>query len=418
MSKIIPFQAIRPSQGLAQQIAALPYDVVSSEEARIIAENNPLSFLHIDKAEIDLEPSISPYDDAVYVKAKENLDRLRKNGHLVQDERPCLYIYSLTMNDRTQNGLVACASVDEYVNGGIKKHELTLEKKEQDRIRHVDTCNAHTGPIFLTYRPMDSIAQIIEQWKSEHSPVFDYMEEDGIGHAGWVIDDPEIQTRLSTAFAEVPALYIADGHHRAASAVKVGLLRRTAEQAPDPDALYNFFLSVLFPSNELKILDYNRVVRDLNGHTKEDFLLALAQDFIVEPLNPGAAINPQAPKQYGMYLDGQWYRLAYRGTAAPASPVDNLDVSVLGNTVLTPILGIGDIRTDTRIHFVGGIRGTGELEKMVDSGEYAVAFALHPTSIDEVMEIADQGLIMPPKSTWFEPKLRSGLFIHSLEANE
>jgi len=416
MSVIRPFKAIRPKAELAEKVAALPYDVMSSDEARKTVIGNPYSFLHIDKAEIDLDENIDLYDDRVYEKAAENLNKMIADGVFIKDVSPMLYIYTLTMNGKSQTGLVCCTSIDEYLNGKIKKHELTREAKEQDRIRHVDACNANTGPIFLTYRNRGIISPIIEEFKNQNSPVYDFSTEDNIIHTVWVIDDNKIISRLVDEFKEVPALYIADGHHRNASAVKVGVKRRREFPDASEDAEFNFYLSVLFPDDQLFIMDYNRVVKDLNGLSREEFFDKVEENFIISECGTeNSPFNPSSPKTFGMYIDGRWFSVTAKESIRKQEDiVMRLDVSVLQNYLLSPILGINDPRNDDRIDFVGGIRGLGELEKRVDSGEMTVAFSLFPTSMEELMEIADSGKIMPPKSTWFEPKLRSGLFIHEL----
>lgn len=412
MAVIRKFKAIRPTSEMAEAVAALPYDVVNSEEAREMTKDKPYSFLHVDKAEIDLPVDTDIYSPQVYAKAKENLDKLVSDGILVQDNKPMLYVYELTMDGRSQTGLVACTSIDEYLNGIIKKHELTREDKEQDRIRHVDICNANTGPIFLAYRTVDEISAIIENVK-KNAPVYDFTAEDGIKHRAWVIDNDETANKLIELFKAVPNLYIADGHHRNASAAKVGLKRRAEHPDYKGDEEFNYYLAVIFPSDQLKIMDYNRVVRDLNGMTSEEFMNKLAEKFDIHEADGRA--KPEKQYDFGMYLDKKWYMLTAKENLRVNDAVAGLDVSILQDNVLIPILGIGDIRTDKRIDFVGGIRGLGELERRVDSGEMKVAFAMYPTSIDQLMTIADENKIMPPKSTWFEPKLRSGLFIHSLD---
>lgn len=414
MSVIKPFKGYRPAPELASRVAALPYDVMTSSEAREMAKDEPCSFLHVDRAEIDLDPSLNPYDDSVYKKAADNLNKMIRDNIYIRDEKDVFYIYSLVMNGRRQTGLVACASIDEYLNGTIKRHELTRADKEEDRIRHVDACDANTGPIFLTYRAKEEISSLISSYTASNAPVYDFTSDDGISHTVWLVDDENTISALKELFLTVPALYIADGHHRNASAVKVALKRRKTAKIEDKNAEYNYYLAVLFPDNELHILDYNRVVRDLNGLSAEEFLNKLSESFIAEEA-PSSPYRPVSPHNFGMYLDKKWYSLTLKkGVVSEEDPIKSLDVSVLQEKVLVPILGIGDIRTDARIDFVGGIRGLGELEKRVDSGEMRLAFSMYPTSIAQMMNIADNDLIMPPKSTWFEPKLRSGLFIHKL----
>lgn len=412
MAVIRQFKAIRPTPEMAEKVAALPYDVVNSEEAAEMVIGNPYSFLHVDKAEIDLPAGTDIYSPEVYEKAKSNLEKMITDGVLVQDEKPMLYVYELTMDGRSQTGLVACTSIDEYMQGIIKKHELTREDKEQDRIRHVDICNANTGPIFLAYRTVDEISEIVDNVK-KNAPVYDFTAEDGIIHRAWIIDDEETINRLVKLFKDVPNLYIADGHHRNASAAKVGLKRRNENPNYTGDEEFNYYLAVIFPSDQLKILDYNRVVKDLNGLSEEEFIKKLSEKF--EIVETEGRAKPNKAYDFGMYMDGKWYMLTAKDEIKSKDAVKGLDVSILQDNVLIPILGIGDIRTDKRIDFVGGIRGLGELEKRVDSGEMKVAFAMYPTSIEQLMTIADENKIMPPKSTWFEPKLRSGLFIHSLD---
>ena len=412
MAVIRQFKAIRPTPEMAEKVAALPYDVVNSEEAAEMVIGNPYSFLHVDKAEIDLPAGTDIYSPEVYEKAKSNLEKMITDGVLVQDENHMLYVYELTIDGRSQTGIVACTSIDEYMQGIIKKHELTREDKEQDRIRHVYICNAYTVLIFLAYRTVDEISEIVDNVK-KNAPVYDFTAEDGIIHRAWIIDDEETINRLVKLFKDVPNLYIADGHHRNASAAKVGLKRRNENPNYTGDEEFNYYLAVIFPSDQLKILDYNRVVKDLNGLSEEEFIKKLSEKFdIVE--TEGRA-KPDKAYDFGMYMDGKWYMLTAKDEIKSKDAVKGLDVSILQDNVLIPILGIGDIRTDKRIDFVGGIRGLGELEKRVDSGEMKVAFAMYPTSIEQLMTIADENKIMPPKSTWFEPKLRSGLFIHSLD---
>lgn len=415
MSIVRAFRAIRPTPALAADVAALPYDVMDSNEARRIVEGNPYSFLHVDKAEIDLDPSVDLYDTVVYEKARDNLNEMIAKGVFIQDDKPCLYIYKQVMNGRSQIGIVGCASIDDYMNNVIKKHELTRADKEQDRINHVDYCDANTGPIFLTYRAKESIDQIVSAQISAKKPVYDFTSDDGIKHTVWVIDDQTVIDRLCNEFERVDNLYIADGHHRSASAVRVGMKRREAHPDYTGDEEFNCFLSVIFPDEHLYIMDYNRIVKDLNGHTKEEFLNLVGEKFTITPYNDHEPLKPQNKHTFGMYLDGEWMLLSAReGTYDLSDPVARLDVSILQNNLLHPVLGIGDPRTDKRIDFVGGIRGLDALAQRVDNGSMAVAFSMYPTTMEDLMDIADAGAIMPPKSTWFEPKLRSGLFIHKL----
>lgn len=412
MAVLKPFKAVRPKDEYASQVGALPYDVMNSEEAREMVKDKPYSFLHVDKAEVDLPQGIDIYSAEVYEKAKENLDALSEIGICKQDEKPMLYIYRQIMNGREQTGIVGCTAVDDYINNVIKKHEFTRADKEADRIRHVDTLDANTGPIFLTHRENKTVSDITENWKNTHTPCYDFVSDDGVSQTVWVIDDTEVIDTLVKEFAEIPYLYIADGHHRCASAVRVGQ-RRRGEGEYDKNAEFNFFLSVIFPCDQLKIMDYNRVIADLNGNTSEEFIAKMSEKFVVEE----AETSPYAPQErhtFGMYLDNKWYKV----TAKPEfinenDPVLCLDVSILQNNLITPILNITDPRTDKRIDFVGGIRGLGELERRCKEG-MKLAFAMYPTSLNELMDIADAGQVMPPKSTWFEPKLLSGLFIHKL----
>ena len=414
MAIVRPFRAVRPAADKAQDVAALPYDVMNSEEARQMVIGKPYSFLHIDKAEIDLPLYIDVHSPQVYEKARDTLQQMIADGIFIQDDTPCFYLYRLTMNGRSQTGLVTTTSIDEYLDGTIKKHEFTRADKELDRINHVDYCDANTGPIFLAYRQQMNIQQLTDNWKAAHAPVYDFIAEDGVGHTIWQIADTQVIAQLIEAFKAVPALYIADGHHRTASAVKVGLKRREANPNYDGTEAFNYFLSVVFPDAELAILDYNRVVKDLNGLDKDAFLNAIAA-FHPTPVVDKDAAKPQATHQFGMYLDGQWYTLQYDASVLPDDSIAQLDVSILQKQLLEPILAIGDPRTDSRIDFVGGIRGLGELERRVDNGEMQLAFAMYPTSVAELMQIADENKVMPPKSTWFEPKLRSGLFVHPLK---
>lgn len=420
-----PFAAVRPTASVADQVAALPYDVYDRVEAAAAVDGEPLSFLNIDRPETQFSADVDMYAPEVYAKARELFDARRADGTFVTEPAPCFYLYELTMGGRSQTGVVACCAIDDYLENVIKKHENTLEKKELDRIRHIDALDAQTGPIFLTYRDSDAIDILVAAVKKT-APLYDFAGEDGVTHRVWRMAAASEETACSqayaglvAAFAKVPCAYIADGHHRAASAVKVGLARREANPGYDGTEEFNYFMSVLFPASQLSILAYNRVVRDLNGLTKDEFLNALAgengpfeiihkQESQLEPIDKGAV---------GMYLDREWYGLGVKPEFESSDPVEGLDVSILQEKVLAPILGIGDPRTDGRIEFVGGIRGLRELERKVNRIDArgdgpAVAFAMFPTSIDELLDVADAGRLMPPKSTWFEPKLRSGLFAH------
>lgn len=414
MAVFKPFKALRPLPEYAAKVAALPYDVMNSDEARDIAKGNPYSFLHIDKAEIDLPLGTDIYSDEVYEKAAENLKKSEVDGICKTDGSPCFYIYRQIMNGREQTGLVGCASVDDYINNHIKKHELTRADKEADRIRHVDTCDANTGPIFLCFKENKKITDIIEEYK-KNEPVYDFVTDGGISNTVWVIDDSVICNELSALSEKSGDFYIADGHHRCASAVNVAKKRREQNPHYDGTEEFNYFLAVLFPAESLEIMDYNRVVKDLNGNSENEFIEKISECFTVEKTLSDGAYRPEKKHTFGMYLNQTWYKLTAKdGTFTEADPVDRLDVSVLQNNLLTPILGIGDPRTDKRIDFIGGIRGLGELERLVDGG-MAVAFSMYPTTLDDLMAIADADLIMPPKSTWFEPKLLSGLFVHKLK---
>ncbi len=412
MAGIRPFRAIRPAQGKEAQIAALPYDVYSRGEAKKAVEGRPLSFLRIDRAETQLSDDVDTCDPRVYEKAKELLEEMEKQGDFVQDKVPCCYLYELTMNGRSQTGIVACASIDDYLEGRIKKHENTRREKEEDRVRHVDVCSTQTGPIFLAYRNRPELKALTEGEKKKE-PLFSFVSEDGVGHRGWMISDGDAIRRIREAFARMEAVYIADGHHRAASAVRTGLKRRAAHPDYTGEEEFNYFLSVLFPDDELMIMDYNRVVRDLNGLSAEEFLRRAEEVFSVEKLE--GRTYPGKKGEVAMFLGEQWYLLTLRPEYEREDPVEGLDVSVLQRELLEPVLGIGDPRTDERIDFVGGIRGLEELERRVHT-DMELAFAMYPTSIGELFSVADAGLLMPPKSTWFEPKLRSGLFLHEIEA--
>lgn len=411
MSVIRPFSALRPKKEYASAVAALPYDVMNSEEAREKVKELPYSFLHVDKAEIDLPVGTDIYSDAVYAKAAENLKKLMSDGICVLDSKKNLYIYRQTMGDVVQTGVVGCASVDDYLNGVIKRHELTRADKEEDRIRHVDTCDANTGPIFLAYREKAEINAVLDKYTAL-APEYDFISDGGVRNEVWVVEDEADIKTLVDGFAQIPSLYIADGHHRAASAVKVALKRRAAHPDYTGDEEFNYFLAVYFRSNDLKILDYNRLIKDLNGLSPEELLAKLGESFTVEAHD--GAVRPAKRHGFGMYLDGKWYSLTLKdGIADESDPVGSLDVSLLQKLVISRIFGIDDPRTDKRIDFVGGIRGLGELEKRCGE-DMRVAFSMYPTSLDELMRIADASQIMPPKSTWFEPKLLSGLFIHFL----
>ena len=413
MPTIRPFRGIRPSRDLAAEVAAKPYDVLSTDEARTEAAGNPLSFLHVGKPEIDLPPGVDPYTPEVYAKARENLDLLLSRGVLFQDPRPSLYVYALTMGAHQQVGIVGCVSVEEYQNGVIRKHELTRPDKEDDRTRHILATNAQTGPIFLTHRAAPAIDAVVAPVIRE-KPEYDFVASDGVRHRLWVIaDDPTVQ-KLVKLFCELPLLYIADGHHRSAAAARAAAERARRNPRHTGMEEYNFFLAVIFPHDQLQILEYNRLVEDLNGFTRDRFLEMLRRDFDVEKTR--GRVRPMRKGEFGLYLEGSWYTLtAGREFLEVADPVERLDVSVLQSRILAPLLGIEDQRRNKRIDFVGGIRGAGELETRVNSGEMAAGFTLYPTSIDELLAIADAGRIMPPKSTWFEPKLRDGLLVHGLE---
>lgn len=408
-----PFKAYRPKPEYAEKVAAKPYDVLNSDEAREEVKGNPLSFLHVGKPEVDLDPSIDLYDPRVYQKAKENLQKLIDDGILTADNNEYFYIYAQTMNNRTQFGLVGCASVEDYWNDVIKKHENTRKDKEEDRCNHVRVTNSHSGPIFLTYRDIDEVNKIIAE-QTQAPPENDFVSEDGIGHKTWLIKDVNVINKLQDIFSQVDNFYVADGHHRSAAAAIVGKERREANPNHTGDEEYNFFLSVLFPASHLHIMDYNRVVKDLNNMSKDEFFTKLKEHFVISEAE--GQVKPQKKGEIGMYIDGKWYRLnAKQHLLDITDPVEKLDVALLQNYVLTPMLAIDDPRTSKRIDFVGGIRGLGELERRVNSGEMTLAFSMFPTSVEELMSIADANKIMPPKSTWFEPKLRDGLFVHFLD---
>ncbi|MDD2715383.1 MAG: DUF1015 family protein [Candidatus Wallbacteria bacterium] len=423
MSVLKSFRGLRPKPELIQKVASLPYDVLNSEEARKLAAGNPCSLLHVSKPEIDLDPSINLYDDRVYQKARENFRRFISEGILVQDPEAYLYIYQQQMGEHVQTGILGCASVDDYLNNVIKKHELTRKDKEDDRTRHTRELNANSGPVFLTYRAHDKIDRLIDDFIKQNKPENNFTAGDGIRHTLWVIRDQKLIKKISSIFEnEIPRLYVADGHHRSASAARVGAEQRKEHSGYSGKEEFNFFLAVYFPHNQLRILDYNRVVKDLNGVTEEQFFKSVADKFKLDLVNDysrGGTRKPFKPgksHEFGMYLKDRWFKLtAKEGTYQKDDPVLALDVSILQLNLLEPVLGIQDPRVDKRIDFVGGIRGLQELEKLVDSGKFMIAFAMHPTTLDELMRIADNGKLMPPKSTWFEPKLRSGVVIHLLD---
>ncbi|TCK17460.1 uncharacterized protein (DUF1015 family) [Thiogranum longum] len=407
MSLIRPFAGLRPVPERANDVVAPPYDVLNSEEARERAADRPLSFLHISKAEIDLPPGTDPYDPAVYAKAAENLNKLVAEGVLRREDKPVYYVYRLTMGDHVQTGLVAVASVADYDKNRIRKHEFTRPAKEDDRVRQIEALNAQTGPVLLAYRSQDDIDALIDS-ATNNPPEYDLVADDGIGHTFWVLDDPATIDRLTDGFEAMEAIYIADGHHRSAAASRVA-----ASKNGPPDAMSRYFLSVIFPHKQMKILDYNRVVKDLNGLSEMQLLEKIATAYDVN--QSAEPVSPSRPGEFGMYLGGQWYRLNIHPERIPEDPVARLDVSLLADNLLEPVLDISDPRTDPRIDFVGGIRGLGELEKRVDSGEMAVAFSMFATTMEDLMAVADANEVMPPKSTWFEPKLADGLVSHVLD---
>ncbi len=412
MAEIRPFVCVRPAEELASRVAALPYDVYNRQEAKEEVQREPLSFLKIDRAETNFDDSVDTYAPEVYQKAKELLQKEKQEGVYITDEDRSYYIYQLVMDGRPQTGLVACSSVDDYMNHVIKKHENTREDKEIDRITHVDTCSAQTGPIFLAYRSDKGIHDIVASYVENETPIYDFTAVDGIAHRVWKIAKKEDVDAIYKAFQNIQQIYIADGHHRAASAVKVGLKRRQENPGYTGEEEFNYFLSVLFPHDELRILDYNRTVKDLNGRSLTQFLEEISKNFIVEKAE--GQVRPEKKGTFGMYTEGQWYHLTAKSELFEGKDaVGSLDVSVLQDYLLGPVLGIGDPRTDQRIDFIGGIRGLSELEKRADS-DMKISFSMYPTSITELFDVADQELLMPPKSTWFEPKLRSGLFIHEI----
>lgn len=417
MLRIRPFQGLSPAPHLVEEIACVPYDVVDRDESAALAQGKPNSLLHVDRAEIDLPPNTDPYSPVVYETARQNFTRLQETGALVREAAPCVYLYQQRMGDHVQTGLASVCHVDDYVHERannpkaqdiIKKHERTRQDKEDDRTRLIGTLRANTGPVFLTYRGRTEIDTIIAQEK-QRPPAYDFIAPDGIAHTVWRVTDPQVLARLVEEFAVLPAAYVADGHHRTASAARVGLELRANDPTATGNKDYDWFLAVLFPASQLQILPYNRAIRDLNGMSKDEFLAKAAAAF---SLKPGGSPKPVKPGEIRMYLDGAWYDLAWQ-PGPDLDPISQLDVSRLQDAILSPLLGVDDPRTSKRIDFIGGIRGTDELVRMVDSGKAAVAFSMYPTTVDQLMAIADAGQIMPPKSTWFEPKLRSGLFIHT-----
>ncbi len=412
MVKIKPFKGLRPSKDKVKDVASPPYDVLNLEEARVKVENQPHSFLHVVKPEIDLPKNVDLYDDKVYQKGRENLQNLIKEKIMVQDSKDCYYLYKLVMDNISEVGLVACASIEDYEKDVIKKHEHTIAIKEADRIKHVDILNANTGPVFLTYKARKEIDEIFENVMRDN-PVYDFEAEDDVKHTFWKISDDSTIEKITGQFKEINNLYVADGHHRSASGTIVGQRRRKENPNHTGNEEYNFFLSVIFPHDQLYIMDYNRVAKDFNGLKKNEFLNKVREKFELEQSK--VPLKPQKKHRFGMYLDGQWYRLIAKEDSFDSNdPVKSLDVTILQNNLLTPILNIVNPKKDKKIDFIGGIRGLSELERRVNAGE-SVAFSMFPTSIEELMEIADAGKIMPPKSTWFEPKLRSGIIVHLLD---
>ncbi len=416
MAVLRPFKGLRPPKGIAKELASRPYDVLNSDEAREEAYDNEFSLLHIIKPEIDLPENVDIHSQDVYDKAKENFDLFRQRGYLVPDAESCYYIYAQTMHGKTQFGIVGCASVEDYMKNIIKKHELTRRDKEEDRMKHVRITNANMEPVFFSYPAVKQIDDIVAKVVTSKPPVYDFVAVDGVGHHFWVVDNHEVIAELHRHFAEVPYFYVADGHHRTAAAALVGNEKKNNNPNHTGEEEYNFFLAVLFPDNQLTIIDYNRVVKDLNGLSDEEFIKKLERVFVIEPKGH-EAYKPKSLHNFGMYLSGQWHSLTAReGTYDNADPIGVLDVTILSKKVLDEILDIKDLRTSTRVDFVGGIRGLNELKKRVDSGEMKAAFALYPVTMKQLIDIADTGNIMPPKTTWFEPKLRSGLVVHLLDA--
>ncbi|NCB41425.1 MAG: DUF1015 domain-containing protein [Clostridia bacterium] len=414
MANFKPFKIIHPTPSVAPEICALPYDVMNRKEASDMAKGKPFSFLHVSRSEIDVPDEVDPYSAQVYDKAKETLAQWIKDGILLKEEQPCYMIYRQTMNGNVQTGVVGCVSVDDYEKNIVKKHEVTRKEKEADRTSHFDRCDANTEPVFLAYRNTQLIDLTVKKWIKENTPIYDFFTEDGIGHTVWLVDSKAANDVIEMAFDDIPFVYIADGHHRAASAASVAKKRRAALDYSGNEP-FNFFMAVCFPDFDLRIMDYNRVVSDLNNLTPEELIKQIkASGFSVFAIK-GMVRKPTKKHSFCMYMNKQWYALEAQKNILPSDVIGSLDVSILQDKILNPILGINDPRTDKRIDFVGGIRGLKELERRVDSGSAAVAFALCPLTMDELLAVADAGQIMPPKSTWFEPKLGSGLFIHSLK---
>ncbi len=418
MANVKPFKGLRANPDLVGKIAAPPYDVLDSDEARDVVHGNEYSFLHIGKPEVDLPKDVDLYDERVYQKARENFQSFIKKGWLVQDTKDCYYIYRQQMGEHVQIGIVAGASVDDYENDIIKKHELTRKDKEDDRTKHVYTTKSQSGPVFLTYRADAKIDTLVADYMHSHQPVYSFQTTDRIivDHTFWVVDETEKIEALRSYFAVIPVLYVADGHHRSAAAMRTRALMKAENKNHTGNEEYNYFLSVIFPHNQMFIMDYNRIVKDLNGLSKDAFLKTIGEKYDIHEIgSTGKPYHPENVHDFGMYLDRKWYKIsAKKGSFDEKDPIKSLDVSILQENLLSPVLGIGDPRTDKRINFVGGIRGLNELEKNVDSGKYAVAFAMHATTIEQLMAVADAGKIMPPKSTWFEPKLRDGLCTHMI----
>jgi len=415
MAVIKPFKAIRPAKQYVDMVAELPYDVMNREEAKEMGEKNKYSFIHIDRAEIDLDDEVDEHDEAVYLKARENLDNFRNNDILVKEKQDCIYIYRETMNGRDQIGLVACVSVDDSINGVIKIHEYTKPDKELDRTKHIKYCNANTGTILLTYKNREKVDELVDFYVKNELPLYDFMSDDGVFHTVWRIDRQQDLDELVSEFDKIPYLYIADGHHRSASAVNVAKEKRLENPNYTGDEEFNYYIAMIAPENNLEVLDYNRVVKDLNGNTKEEFLNKIAQKFEIERVAKNKQYKPEQKGTVGMFLDGDWYKIKFDDKSInDPDEVKSLDISILQDNILDDILGIKDPRRDKRIDFVGGIRGIDELEKRVNE-DMEVAFAMYPTELTELMAVADANKIMPAKSTWFEPKVRCGLFLHELD---